>query len=378
MNTGIKVVGSFPDNSGYGDSNRADVAALYTAGVDITIESVAQTLQTAPHGWVGNLCNHLEGREINYKIKLIHLTPDLYPRYLEDGEYHIGRLVHETNKLPDVWVAPCNRLNEIWTMTEGQKEIIKNSGVTVPIHVFPESLDITNLDKEMEPFQIPSFTGTVFYSIFQWIERKDPWSLLTTYWKTFEGKEDVVLILKTYKNSYTESDFNKIKEEIERWKKGLKLRHYPRVALLSKDNEKNLWPMDKIWKLHKMGGTFISTSHQEGWCRPAVEAMLYGNAVIAINKTGFADIVPKDFWYPVNCADAEVSVQSQIPWYTSSMRWYNIDTKGLSEAMLSCYTNNKESKEKGMKASQFVKDNFNYHTVGFQMANRLREIERFL
>src|ERR1035437_7959441 len=88
----LKMTGSFPDNSGYGDSNRADVAALYVAGIDITTEFVPQTIDTAPTGWVGELCKHLEGRDINYKIKLLHLTPDLYPRYLEPGKYHISRL----------------------------------------------------------------------------------------------------------------------------------------------------------------------------------------------------------------------------------------------------------------------------------------------
>lgn len=368
-----KMTGSFPDNSGYGDSNRADVAALYTAGVDLTLESVPQTLETAPHGWVGELCKHLENRELNYKIKIIHLTPDLYPKYLEDGKYHIGRLVHETNKLPEEWIKPCNMMNEIWTMTDGQKEIIKNSGVIVPIHVFPEALDITNVDRDIIPWIVPNFGGTIFYAIFQFIERKDPWSLLTTYWKTFEGKEDVILILKTYRNSYSESDFNKIKEDIARWKKGMKIHHFPRVILI-----KDLWPMDKIWKLHKMAGTFISTSHQEGWCRPAIEAMLMGNSVVSTGKTGFADVVPKEMFYPVNCAEADVAVQSQIPWYQNGMKWLNIDNIDLAKNMLEVYNNPEQVKEKGMKASNYVKDNFNYFTVGYQMQARLEEISRFL
>ena len=365
--------GSALDPSGYGSANRADIVALYLSGVNIATQTVQQTLATTTYGWQGELVRHLERPLEKAKIKIIHLTPDLYPKYLEDKKYHIGRLAWETDKLPEAWIEPCNKMQEIWTMTERQKEVIKASGVTSPIHVFSEPLDVVPLEKEIEPWQIPSFTGNIFYSVFQWIERKDPWSLLTTYWKTFEGKEDVVLILKTYKTAYTDSDFNKIKEDIERWKKGLKLRHYPRVLLV-----KDLWTMDKIWKLHKIRGTFVTTSHGEGWQRPAVEAMLMENPVISIDKTGFADVLPKDLFYPISCAEAPVIPQSTIPWYTQNQSWFNISTQGLAEAMLTCYNNSKEAREKGMKSSQFIKDQFNYHTVGFQMANRLTEISRFL
>lgn len=368
-----KYTGSLLDPSGYGDANRADVMALYLAGVNVTTEIVSQTLATTTYGWQGELVKYLEGLKTSYKVKIIHLTPDLYPKYLEDKKYHIGRLAWEVDKLPEEWVDPCNQMQEIWTMTDRQKDIIKGSGVTTPIHVFSEPLDVVPLERNIDPWVIPSFSGTVFYSIFQWIERKDPWSLLTTYWKTFEGREDVVLILKTYRTAYTDSDFNKIKEDIERWKKGLKLRHYPRVLLV-----KDLWSMDKVWKLHKMGGVFVTTSHGEGWQRPAVEAMLMGNSVIAIDKTGFADVVPPNLFYPVACAESVVVPQSSIPWYSNQQKWWNVSTTDLSKTLLEVYNNLNKAREKGMKSSQFVKDNFNYHTVGFQMANRLREIERFL
>ncbi len=370
---GISYCGSLKDPSGYGDSNRADVAALFAAGVDVKTETVTQTLHTTTNGWVGSLADHLEGREIDYKIKIIHLTPDLYPKYMEDGKYHIGRLVWETDKLPKVWIEPINKMNEIWTMTEAQKEVIKNSGVNVPIHVFPEPLDITNGDKKTEPLVIPNYSGVIFYAMFQWIERKDPYSLLTTYWKTFEGYEDVILLLKTFRVAYSDTDFAKIKEDIARWKAGLKQKHYPRVGLI-----RDLWPTEKVWQFHKMGGVFLSASHGEGWGRPMVEASLLGNPVVSIDRTGFADVFPKDVFYPVNCAPSPVVPQSWISWYQKDQNWLNIDTKDLGAMMLSIYKDQQEAKERGEKAKQFVKVNLNYWTVGNSMKQRLEEIYRFL
>lgn len=369
----LKYCGSFPDNSGYGDSNRADVVALFCAGIDVVTEHVSQTLYKAPNGWAGSLCAQLEERELDYKVKIIHLTPDLYPNYMEDGKYHIGRLVWETDRLPKEWIGPCNKIQEIWTMTQAQAEVIKASGVTVPIHVFPEPIDVTNAEKKIEPFVIPNFNGVIFYSIFQWIERKDPYSLLTTYWKTFEGKTDVALILKTYRVGYSEGDFEKIKEDVKRWKEGLKQTHYPRVFLI-----KELWPTEKVWKLHKMGGIYVSTSHGEGWNRGGVEAGLVGNPIIALGKTGFVDELPQDSFFAVAGTHSPVVPQSWISWYQKGQNWLNIDTQMLSEIMLKAYTNQVATQETGKKAQSYIKDHFNYWTVGNAMKQRLEEISRFL
>ena len=369
----IRYCGSTPDNSGYGDANRADIASLFLAGGDVSVEAESQTIAKVPTGWVGELCQSLENRDIDYKIKIVHLTPDCYPRYLEEGKYHVGRLMWETNLLPPEWIAPCNKMEEIWTATKEQAEVIKNSGVKVPIYVFPEAVDISLAEKQMEEFVIPNFTGTVFYSIFQWIERKDPHSLLTTYWKTFEGVDDVVLILKTYRVTYSEADFKKIKDDITRWKNSLKLKNYPKVLLVQE-----LFDGRKLWQLHKTGGVLISTSRGEGWNRPAVEASLLGNPVISIDRTGFADIFPKDIFYPVTCAEAPVITQSWIPWYQKEQVWFNINTQDLSRTMMQVYKDQEEVRLRGTKAQNWVKDNLSYHKVGQAMIERLEEISKFI
>lgn len=373
MSLGLKICGSFPDNSGYGESNRADVAALFSVGVDLTLLSVPQTIETRSTGWAGELCKHLEDREIDYKIELLHLTPDLYPRYTESGKYHIGRLPWEVDKLPREWIEPLNKIQEVWTMTEAQAEIIRKSGVTTPIHVFSEPLDISNANRAIEPFIIPNFNGTVFYSIFHWIERKDPYSLLTTYWKTFEGREDVILVLKTFRVGYSKSDFELIKKDIERWKSTLKLRHYPRIALIE-----DLWNSDGIWRLHKMGGIFVSTSHGEGFCRPVAEASLLGNPVIMTGKTGLADIYPPDHFFPIKCFSAPVIPQSHISWYQKGQNWLNIDLDDFSKQLLEVYNNPLEAKERAEKARAFTKEHLSYSKIGSLMRDRLLEIERFL
>lgn len=371
--TPVKYCGTFLDYSGYGQANRNIIASLYTAGVDLATELVVQVPERGQFGWVGELAKSLSERNIPYKIKIIHLTPDMYPRYMEPGMYHIGHLFWETDRLPAEWVRPCNQMNEIWTASEKQAEMIKNSGVTVPVFFFPQPIDTQNAETIHPPYIVPNFEGFKFYAIFQWIERKNPKALLSAYWKTFTGKSDVVLLLKTYRVNYTDSEFNKIREEVAALKQELKLDHYPRVILLKK-----LMKTDEMFRLHKTGDCYVTTSRGEGWCIPAVEGMLVGNPVIGIDQTGYADYMTDDIYYPCKTELTQVVPVSWIPWYTADQKWLEISEKDLSRQMLQVYNNQKKAEAVGWKAQKFIKDNFNYWTVGEAMKNRLEELEKFL
>lgn len=373
MTLAVRYLGSFPDSSGYGSANRAFVTALYLAGVDVTTEIVAHTQAISNYGWSGELCRYLEGRTVDYKIKILHLTPDTYPRYIEKGKYNIGHLFWETDKLPKEWIVPCNQVNEIWTASESQAKMIKDSGVTVPIHWFPQPVDLVPGTKEDLEYIIPNFSGFIFYSIFQWIERKNPKGLLTAYWKAFQGVDDVCLVLKTYGYNYSDGEFARIKSDIERWKKELNLQSYPKVYLVKK-----LFNESEMFKLHKTGDCFVTASRGEGWQRPAVEAMTLGKPVIGIDKTGFADYLTEDLYYPCKTFESQVVQVSQIPWYTSDMKWLEVVEKDLIENMMTVYKDRKEAHEKGDKAKQYVTENFNYWTIGQKMKDRLEEILKFI
>lgn len=368
-----KYVGTWQDHSGYGQANRSFIAALRFAGVDLTTELVAQTPEKSPYGWLDSLTDSVKERQIKYKVKIIHLTPDLYPTYMEKGKYHIGHLFWETSHLPQPWIEPCNKMNEIWTASEQQAEMIKKSGVTVPIKCFPQPIDISRVGKITTPFVIPNFEGTLFYSIFQWIERKNPKALIETYWKTFTGKDDVGLLLKTYRVTYGENEFQKIRDDIAKWKTELNLEHYPKIFL-----SKKLFDTDSVFRVHLTGDCFINASRGEGWNIPSVEAMLMGKPIISINKTGVADLLPTDLYYSCATKESGVIEQSHIPWYTHDQKWLDINEKDLSGQMLAVYNDKLLAKNKGLKAQEYVRENFNYHTVGVAIRKRLEEIYKFL
>ena len=365
----IKYCGTLSDPSGYGQSNRADVMALYVAGANLTTEVLQQTQFRTTYGIQENVIKYLENRDIPYKIKILHITPDLYPKYMEEGIYHIGRLVWETDKLPESWIEPCNKMNEIWTTTPQHAEIMRKSGITVPIYDFPEPIEVREANEKITPFSTKFKKDFTFYSIFQWIDRKNPKGLLRAYWKAFEGNDDVTLLLKTYRVSYDPGEFKIIEQDIENWKKELNQKHYPKVWLVEK-----LFKGHEIKKLHMMGDCYVNPSSGEGWGRPVAEAMLYGKPVISGDNGGVTDIIPNSSYFVVPSTLQKATTQSWIPWYKDNQNWKVMNEKRLEEKIREIYSDPASAQFTAKIAQEFVVDNFNLQTVGAKMLQRLEKI----
>lgn len=369
----VKYAGTFHDYSGYGSANRVFINSLFVAGVDVTAELITQTPQTTDFGIEGKICDMLLDRDIPYKVKIIHLTPDLYPKYMEKKIYNIGHLFWETDKLPEEWVKPCNLMDEIWTASEPMQRMLKQSGVTVPTFSFPEPIYIGSLNSKVTAFETQYKRDFVFYSIFQWIDRKNPKALLKAYWKAFENNENVTLLLRTYRINHTDDEYALIKAEINQWKSELRLKHYPKIFLA-----KRLLTYEEMAKFHKMGDCYVNSSSGEGWCRPLQEAMLYGQPAISANNGGITDYITSYYYYEVPSKPQGATQKPWIPWYTPDQNWKVIDEDRLSEAMRRVYENYDEARIVGRRAQDFVIDNFNLQIVGSKMKERLEAIYRTL
>lgn len=367
----IKYCGTFSDHSGYGSANRAYITALYVAGADVSTELVVQVPEQTDHGWTGELCKNLQDRNVDYKIKIIHLTPDMYPRYQEQGKYNIGHLFWETDRLPKEWVEPINNMQEIWTSSNAMAELFRNSGVTVPITAFPQPIDIAEADKSYERFDIPEHKGFMFYSVFQWIERKNPKALIQSYWETFTGRTDVTLLLKTYRVNYTDQEYDRIRSDIERWRKESHLVHYPRILLVTK-----LLTHNEMMRLHYSADCYLSTDHGEGWSRPLQEALLMGKPAITTARGGIHEYIDDKMYYPIDSVYVPVVAQPWIPWYESSQNWAQIDREEFKKKMQFVFLNKNTAQVKGYNAKDFVKTNFSYQTIGGYMKKRLEQIAR--
>src|SRR5690606_9283745 len=115
---------------------------------------------------------------IDYDVVIVHLTPDLLVQYAPQytNKYLISYTVWETSKLHPNWVAACELAQEVWVPCTWNKHVFKESGVTKPIFVIPHGIDPNNFSGTYS-FSVSGIDKQdtfVFYSIFQWNNRKNP------------------------------------------------------------------------------------------------------------------------------------------------------------------------------------------------------------
>lgn len=365
----IKYIGSWGDYSGYGDANRNIIYALHAVGVDMVTERLSLVSEQANYGEPYLVAAGLEGKQKDCQIKIIHLTPNIYLRYLEPGKYHIGHLFWETDRIPKLWTWYCNRMDEIWTGSEYTKEALIRSGVRIPIFIFPQPIQTAIPD--YKPYKIANFDGFLFYSIFEWIERKNPQALLAAYLEEFKAEENVALLLKTYRNSFSRENRQFIRSAIETAKNGQPAA--PRLMLYDA-----LMSEAEVWRLHHTGHCFVSSHRGEGWGRPQMEAMLVGNPVISTNCGGIHEWLDDGLAFLCKWERKAATPDPLSENYLADQVWADVDIADLRQKMRVVFDNQKKAKVVGKKAQKFVRDNFNPEIVGTMMKSRLEEIEKGL
>lgn len=366
----IKYTGACKDFSGYGEAGRHDVAALLEAGVSVTGQYPSYVYEVSDFGKLGQKVMAVENKPLNYDIKILHTTPNIFPQYMEQGKYHIGRVFWETSRLPEDFAIGAQACEEIWTGSEYNKQAIISSGVTKKIYVIPEAIDTSEDIEAIKPYTLDEPDTFKFYSIFEWTERKNPEALLTAYWLEFEGVTDVSLNIKTYLDNFSSGKKEEIDQSIRLFKKKLPVSHYATVNLC-----RRLMDRRQVYRFHKTFDCFVSAHRGEGWGVPQMEAMLVGKPVISTNCGGIHEYLVdgKDaLLMPYTLKQVENTRNKQ--WYTSEQEWADVDIPALRKAMRFMYEEKKQREEIAKSGQELVKRLFSLEAVGKRMLDRLSQI----
>lgn len=376
----VTYVGPVTDNSGYAEAARNNIAALTSVGVTLNVIPLAFEKFKSDLGELGQLCQSLIGKNFAGKIQITHCTPNLFPNYARVGAYNIGYTVWETDRLPSDWVDACNRMNEIWVPCTHNVEAFKNSGVTVPVFCVPHAFnpEYQSGDKEKLPISNIEENDFVFYSIFQWTERKNPIGLLKAYLTEFKENENVVLILKTYLVDPTNAaEKEAIKGYIKEVKAALHLKTYPKVLLIS-----SLLSAQQIKELHLLGDSFVSLHACEGFGVPLAEAMVSNSVVITTGYGGPADFIHhKQTGYSVPYVMGPVC---GMPWdhYRGDQNWAVPDLSVAKQMMREVYNVGAKGRDSlgglRVEAREKIQRSYSWSTIGNLMKDRLTTIEKSL
>jgi glycosyltransferase involved in cell wall biosynthesis len=371
---GVKYIGPVFDGSGYAEAARNYVLSIHKKGYPVQLSPISFEKTRPDLGPGGEILIGLVNNHIDYDKVIVHSTPDLWDRWVrnERGKHIIGYTVWETSKLHPKWVESCNAsANEVWVPCDWNRGVFKDSGVEVPLYKVPHAIDVPDLVR-VPDFNLDSIDSNhfVFYSIFQWQERKNPYGLLSAYTAAFTGVDDVVLVLKTYRQDHA-GDKESIRHLILEFRKFMNLSHYPKMFLVVENMSS-----ENMLSLHKRGDAFLLLQRSEGWGLPHFEAASCGNPIITPGYGGQTEFLKEDNSYLLDYTLTPVGGMNWSPYYRGDQYWCEPDMKQAIETMRHVYNNREESREKGARAKQYIMDNFTWDKVGDRVVGRLQQIDQ--
>jgi len=261
-------------------------------------------------------------------------------------------------------------ISKVLVGCEWNKDLFKESGVTIPIGVVPHGINMDEFNN-VNPFQVAGVKDDtyMFYGIFQWTERKNPLALIKAYWYEFKEEDNVALVLKTYRGNYEESEKDAIRSTIKRLKLVTPMDYHPPIHLIP-----NMLSESEILGLHARGDCYVSLDRGEGFGLSPFTAGACGNPIIVTNYGGSTEYAKEDNSYLVNYTLTPVYGMPWSPWYRGDQLWAETDVLHGAKLMRQVYENQTESKARGQKLKQSISENFTWEVIGKKIIEEIENI----
>jgi glycosyltransferase involved in cell wall biosynthesis len=358
----VRIEGPFETSYGLAAANRALALALDAhAFVRTSIECTEGTGDYLPRS--ADLADKPRAARL-WERSFAERKPDvvirnLYPPRFERpaGRLNLSYFFWEDSLLPAGWGERLSRgFDAVLAPSEHVREVLRASGVTVPIEVLPPVVESETPVEEIAPARLPTARKTKFLSIGSAFPRKGTDVLISAFARAFSAADDVVLVLKTFPNVH-----NTVAETLENLRASRP--DCPEILHIDRD-----MPREELLGLYRAADAFVHPARAEGFGLPAAEAMLFGVPVIAPDSTGLADFCNAETALLVPHRPAPSRSHVAVP----AAEWSEPDEEALA-AMLRGFADGSlraQARRRAGNARRFVREHFSARAV----AGRAQEI----
>ncbi len=368
---GVKYIAPFLDNSGYAQASRDNIMALYKAGIPLTLDPMSFEGARPNLGDTGRVINSLINKSIDYNIVLMQSTPEFWEKKRESDKTNVGFIFWETTKIHPDWEVLINtKADKLLVSCEWNKEVVEDCGITIPVGVVPNGIDTSEI-KGVEPFTVKGVDkdAFVFYTIMQYTERKNPMDLLKAYWYAFQENENVALVLKTYRNNYSDGEKQIVRELLMLLKKNMPMDNHAKIYLIP-----DMLSNEEINGLHAAGDCYVSLDRGEGFGLGPFAAGAFNNPIIVTGFGGVTEYAKPDNSYLIDYQLTPVSGMWWTPWYKGEQLWAQANVVDAAEKMRHVFNNREEAANKGKLLGKFISEEFNFDVIGQRLIKELENI----
>lgn len=346
--------------NGYGKAAQMFATGLIRNGVDV---------QLTKGDWPTNTYDHLP-KEIQAAIdkgvdRLDSYYMSLFPASAFTNsaiERFVGYSMLEASHIPLSWVNNINKNCErVIVPCEHNKGAFLDSGVKKDVYVVPLGLDLDLFPER--PKGLNEDSDDIVFGIMGGLtHRKGPDLLVKAFKIAFADKPDAKLYIKTHPMS------------------GITVNTYLTTDDIKGKNDQIYFvtdfftPSELITEFFHKIDCFVFPTRGEGFGLPPIEAMALGLPVICTNYSGPADFMHEDYSYPLSYKEVPMPAPGQG--YHDELRhpaqtWAEPDLDHLIALMLEVYNDKKRAAEKGRKAAEFVRKEFDCKNTTMKLIRHL-------
>ena len=369
----VAYLAPYYDGTGYGNSALEVMLAMDSVGIDVVPRSVKMTPKSYP---VPDRVLELEKKDLlNVDFVIQHNLPSTFS-YTGKAK-NIGWFIYETRGRPmNTWQSQLGLMDSVFTSCTEDSFTLKTCYDVEKTQTIPFPVNSDKFHKDYgNPLGIPD-KKCVFYTICEFTKRKDLGSLILSYMNSFDSSDDVLLVIKSGNGN---DDLDAIKKLIENIRSGTRRfpveYRYPKVLVISSRVSE-----DQLNSIHQNCHVFVSTSHGESFCLPALDALGFGNSVLASKCGAFKDYIRPDGINGVLVEGQYIHVFGAGPQpdnlYSSREKWFRVNTDEFSHNMRTFYDNIHLATHHQACAdrTKYVEENYSYKTVGQLMLDKLARI----